>query len=197
MDNGSRWLLTCPNCVPLKLYDLREVLNHKLDAVSSRVDVELVRDAARVQQAIQLLRTLLESIIVIVAHVEVDFHLLEGGYAIRAGEMKDVVAVEVGPIERRTEDAAEHSSRRAGAIATDVLWQVSNQGRHLRADCGKVVGILEGEAQRSISAHRNAGNAACRSRAGGAVLFFHLRHKLLDEEVLVADLAVFRVHVEG
>src|ERR1700757_3314465 len=46
--------------VPLEQDDFGEVAHHELDAVPAGVDVELVGDAARLQQSVEFLRALLK-----------------------------------------------------------------------------------------------------------------------------------------
>ena len=79
------------------------------------VNVEFVGDAARGQQLVQLLRSLLEAEVVIVADIEINLHALETGHAVGASEVEDVVALEVDAIEGRAED-----------IATDLSEETAN-----------------------------------------------------------------------
>src|SRR5208282_299236 len=96
-----RGLLPRPNGLPLKLHHLAEVADDELPIVASRIDVELVGDAARRQQLVQLLGSLFEAVVIVVADVEIDFHALQRRSAIGAGKVEDVVAVEIGAIEGR------------------------------------------------------------------------------------------------
>jgi len=146
------------NHVPLELDDAAEVTHDELWIVAARVDVELVRHAARVEELVQLLGAALKSIIIVVADVEVDLQAFEIGGRIVLGEGEDIIAIEVGAVHRRAEHS--HCARLGAGSAAQIFGQLRHECRHLRAYRREFVGILEGQAQRTVSTHRDAGNAA-------------------------------------
>ena len=92
----------------------------ELRIVAAGIDVKLVGNTARVEQLMQLLRSLLESVVVVVAHVEVDLHALEFSRRCNFGKIEDIVALEVGAIDRIAEDVAHHRPWRARASRSEV-----------------------------------------------------------------------------
>ena len=182
--------------VPLKLDDISEVANHELRVVSAGIDVELVGNAAGLQQLVQRLRALLEAIVVIVADIEINLHALEAGGRIILGEVEDVVAIEIPAIEGRAVDVAQEAPGRAWRAGSKIVRQLRNKRGHLRADRGKLVRISEGQTQRTIATHGNTGNAAGGASAFRAILLLHLRHEFLLQKIFVARLAILRVEVE-
>ena len=67
----------------------------------------------------------------------------------------------------------------------------------MRADGAEQAGIKEGEAERSVAAHGDAGNAAMAAVAKNAVVRLDVGQEFADEEILVADAGVARVDVKG
>src|SRR5271157_6051734 len=141
----------------------------------------------------QFLRSLLESVVVIVAHVEVDLHALEFSRGSVLGDIKDAIALQVGEIDGVTEDIAQHGSRRAGASRSEVRWNIGKQCRHLGADRRALLGILEGKPQRTEAAHGDARDAAPSAHWLDAILLLHLRYEFFRQKILVANLAIRRV----
>src|ERR1035441_1759546 len=88
----------------------------------------------------QLLRSLLESVVIVVAHVEVDLHALEFRDRIGLRIVKNVVALEVGAIEGTAEYIAHHGARRAWASGSEVWGNFSDERRHLRAHGCELLG---------------------------------------------------------
>src|SRR5579859_5061052 len=70
------------------------------------------------------------------------------------------------------------------------------QCRAVRAHGAEELRMAEGNVQRTVSAHRNSRNSARFAPRLRAIPPLDRRHKLLQEEILIAALAIARVDVE-
>src|SRR5271166_6540401 len=144
----------------------------------------------------QFLRSLLESVVIVVAYVEVNLHALELGSGIAFREVKDVIALEVGKIDGAVKYVAHHGAGRTRSARSEVCGNFSDQRRHLRTYGCELLGIFESKTQRTKAAHRDARDAARPAPALNPVLLLHLRHEFFGQKVLVAHLAIGRVQEE-
>src|SRR5579859_202239 len=70
------------------------------------------------------------------------------------------------------------------------------QCRTMRAHGAEELWMAEGDVQRTVSAHRNSCNSARFAPRLRAIPFFDPGHELLQEEILIAVLAIARVDIE-
>src|SRR5208283_2474974 len=95
----------------------------------------------------QLLRSLLESVVVVVARVEVDLHALQLRRRRGTGIEEDVVALKVCTIKRAAENVAHHRSWRTRASRRKVARNLRYQRRHLRTHRCELLRILKPQPQ--------------------------------------------------
>ena len=95
------------------------------------------------------------------------------------------------------EDAAKDASAgRVGGSGAEKAGKLFDERGAVGADGGEELGMAEGEVERAIASHGDAGNGAVGAAGSGAVTFFDEREKFLEEEIFVAVFAVLGVDVK-
>ncbi len=181
----------------VKFHHLGEVGQKISEAVVAGVQMVLVLHAQLLQFVVQGGSAFFETVVVILAAVEIDSELFEGG-CILAGEKKWIVGVPVRNVDRISEDIRQHFSQgRAGARGEiKFTGRLGNQRGALSADGGKHFGMAEGEAQRTVSAHGDSSDRSIAAAFADAVFLFDERDKLLQKKIAVANGAVGGVDVK-
>ena len=162
--------------------------------VTAWVDVEFVGDVAGGEGLVERGGAGFEAVVVLRAAIEINFQAGEIG---GAGESDGAVAIPEGGVGRKSEDAAENAgARRGGGVVEE-----SGEGVHERgavgADGGEELGMTEGEMERAVSAHGDAGDGAMGAAGSDAIVFFDEGKKFLEQEIFVAIFAIAGVDVEA
>src|SRR5690242_17270418 len=125
--------------------------------VAAGVQMKFVRDAARGQQLMERLRAHVETVVVLGAAIEIDAH--PGGAWEIANDGERAVALPEGGIEWIAERSAQGEGERVLLCAGHLnARQVGNQCGAMRADRTEELRIPEGETQRAVASHRDAGD---------------------------------------
>ena len=171
----------------MKLHDFGEVGEEIGEAVVAGVQMVLVLHAQFLQLFMQGGGAFFETVVVILAAVEIDGEFLQFGCVLPC-EQKRVVGVPMRNIDRISEDIRQHfSQRRAGAgREIEFLGRLRNQRGALGADGRKHFGMAKGETQRTVSAHGDAGDRSIAAALADAVFLFDEWDELLQEKIAVA-----------
>jgi hypothetical protein len=155
--------------------------------VAAGIEMKFVGDVARGEDFIEGGGAGVETVVVVVAAVEIDFEAGEVGCA---GEDEGAVLVPENGIGRIAENAAEHAgSGRTGRGAKKAGKFFDERGA-VGADGPEKLRVAKGEMQGAVAAHGDAGDGAVGSARRDAVAFFDEREKFLQKEIFVAVLAV-------
>ena len=181
----------------MKFHDFGEVGEEISEAVVARVQMVLVLHAQLLQLFMQDGGSLFETVVVILAAVEIDGELLQGG-GIFAREQKRVVGVPVRNIDWISEDIRQHFSQRSAGAGGEIKFagRLGNQCGALGTDGRKHFGMAEGETQGTVSAHGDSGDRSIAAAFADAVFLFDEWDELLQEKIAVADGTVGGVDVK-
>ncbi len=162
--------------------------------VAAGVEVEFVGDVAGGEDFVEGGGAGVEAVVVVVAAVEIDF---EAGEIGGAGEDDGAVAVPESGIGRIAEDASEYArAGRAGRRGAEEAGKLFDESGAVGADGAEELRMTEGEMERAVASHGDAGDGAIGAAGGDAVVLFDVGKKFLEEEILVAIFTVARVDVE-
>jgi len=163
--------------------------------VAAGIDVEFMRDVARGKDLIESAGAGVEAVVVFVAAVEIDF---EAGELRGAGEDDGIIAVPKRGIGRIAEDGTEDARAwRTGGRAAEEAGESFDERGAVGADGAEELRMAEGEMQRAVATHGNAGDGAIGAARSDAITLFDEGEKFLEKKVLVAILPVAGVDVEA
>ena len=163
--------------------------------VATGIEMEFVRDVARGEDFVEGGGAGFEAVVVLVAAIEINFQAGEIG---GAGNGERTVLLPESGIEGIAEDPTEDAgSGRRRSSGGGEGWKFVDDGGAVSADGRKELGMAEGEMERAESAHGDAVNSAIGAAGRDAIAFFDEGKKFLDQEILVAVLAVAGVDVEA
>jgi len=161
--------------------------------VAARIKVEFVWDMAGGEDLVEGGGAGIETKIVLIAAIEIDFEAVKIG---GAGEGERAVAIPESGIGRRAEGAAENpGARRSGA--GDEVGEFFDQRGTVGADGGEEFGMAKGEMKGAVAAHGNTGDGAVGAAGANAVVTLDERKEFAEKEIFVADLAVARIDIEA
>jgi len=146
----------CAECSGMKFHDFGKVRQEVRETVIAGVRTIFVPDTFFLQFVVQGGRSFFEAVVVVLAAVEIDCHLLQS-YGISLRQDKRAVLVPVPDVDRPAEHRAKHSRQRRSGTRSGVqgLRRFGDQRGALRAHRREQFGMCESEAQRSVAAHRN------------------------------------------
>ena len=163
--------------------------------VTAGVEVEFVGDAAGGEDFIESGGAGIEAVVVVVAAIEIDF---EAGEICGAGEDERAVAIPEGGVGRVAENAAEYAGAgRAGRGRAEEAGKFFDQRGAVGADGAEELRMAEGEMERTVASHGDAGDGAIGAAGGDSIALFDEGEKFLEKEILVAIFSVARVDVEA
>jgi len=141
--------------------------------VAAGIEMEFVGNAARGENFVESGGAGVEAVVVVVAAVEIDF---EAGEIGGAGKNQRAVLVPENGIGRIAEDSAENSrAGRAGWRSAKKARQFFDERGAVGADGAEKLRMAEGEMQRTVATHGDAGDGTVRAAGRGAVTLFDER----------------------
>ena len=181
----------------MKLHDLGEVGQEIGEAVIAGIQMVLVFHVLFQQLIVQGSSSFFEAIVIILATIEINGELLQGG-GILPGEVKGVVGVPVSNGDRISENVGQHFPERRARPGGEIQLsgRLGNQRSALGTDGGKHFRMAEGETQRTVSPHRDSGDRSIVAAFADAVFPFDERDKLLQKKIAVTNRTVSGVDVE-
>jgi hypothetical protein len=165
--------------------------------VAAGIKMEFVGDFAGGEDFVESGGAGFEAEIVFGAAIEINFH---AGERRRAGKNERAVAPPEGRIGRLAENAAEEAGTASSGrvvVSGEESGKFLDEGRTVGADGGEQFGMMEGEMERAVAAHGNAGDGAIGAAGTYAIEAFDERKKFLQEKILVAGFAVPGIDVEA
>ncbi len=113
-------------------------------------------------------------------------------------QAENAVLLPVRQIDGLSEGLSQQAAERSVGLpgGTKLLRRLGHQGSALRADSGKKLGTGEGETQRSVAAHGDAGYGSALASGADAIPALDVGHELLQKKIAVAERIVRRVDVE-
>src|SRR5215472_8508644 len=134
-----------------------------------------------------------ESVVVLIAAVEIDFQSRQIG---GARESERAIAVPKHRVRGAAEHAAEKSRARRIRSASKVHRQFLDQRGAVRAHRNEKLRMAESEVQRTVAAHGNSGDGAMPAAGCDAIAFFDEWKKFLQKEILITRFAILRIDVK-
>ena len=162
--------------------------------VAAGKEVEFVGDVAGGEDFVEGGGAGLETVVVLIAAIEIDF---EGGEIGGAGEDEGAVAVPESGIGGIAEDAAEDASAGRTGRGAEKARKFFDERGAVGADGAEELRMAEGEMQRAVASHGDAGDGAIGAAGSGTIALFDVREKFLEKEIFVAVFSVAGVDVEA
>ena len=182
----------------MKFHNLSEVRKEIRKAVIARVRMIFVFYARLLQFLVQRGRSFFEAVVVVLAAIEIDRHLSQGG-GISLRQNKWTVLIPVGNVDRLAEHRAEHARQRRSGPRYEVegLRRFGDERGTLRARRREQFRMRERETQGPVAAHGNSADGAARAAGPDPVFAFNVRQEFLQKKVVVAYRALGGVDVEA
>src|SRR5579884_840638 len=178
----------------MKAQRVRKMAGEIGPVVAARIEMKFVSDVAGAQQIVQSLSSRLEAVIILRAAIEIDFHARQ---VCGARDVQGIIAVPELAVRGRTEYIAQNLQTPGFlAIAHRNRRNPLHQRGAMGADRPKQLRVKKGHAQGAIAAHGNSPDAAGIPACDDAIRPFDPGHELLEEEILIAEAAVVRIHEE-
>jgi len=162
--------------------------------VAAGIEMEFVRDMARGEDIVEGGGAGVEAVVVVVAAVEIDS---EAGEIGGTGEDEGAVLVPENGVGRIAENAAEYSRAGRAGRGAEKAGKFFDERGAVGTDGAEKLRVAEGEMQRAVAAHGDAGDGTVGAARRGAIAFFDEREKFLEKEILVAAPAILRIDVEA
>lgn len=154
--------------------------------VAAWVNVKFVRDLARSEVFVQCGSASVETVIVLIAAIEVN---LEAGEICGASQRERAVGIPEGGIRRAAENSAENAGTR-GLRGSKKVGKFFDECGAVSADGNEELRMAEGEMQRAESAHRNAGNGAVSAAGSDTIVSLDKGEKFLEQKILIAYFSI-------
>jgi hypothetical protein len=156
--------------------------------------MKFVRDVARGEDFVEGQGAGIETEIILIAAIEIDF---EAGEMSGARERKRAIAFPKGWVGRGAKDGPEDArARRGGRNTGEEIWEFVNERGAVGADGGKELRMAEREMERAVAAHGDAGNSAIGATRMNAVVAFNEGKEFFQQKVFVTILAIARIDIE-
>ena len=140
---------------------IRDVRGEVTGIVAAGKDVKFVGDFAAGEDFVKRGRADVETVIVLIATIEINF---QAGEICGARQCKRTIGVPESDIRRNAEDSAEDASAR-GLRCVDESGEFFDERGAVSADGIEELRMAEGKMQSAVAAHRDSGNSAvCAAR---------------------------------
>lgn len=155
--------------------------------VAAGIEMKFVRDFAGREEPVERNGAGVESVVVLIAAVEIN---LQGRKIGGARQDQRAVGVPEGGVRRNAENTTEDASARGLRCAEEDGKFFDERGA-VRTDSNKKLRMAEGEMECTVTAHGHARDGPVGAARRNAIALFDERKKFLKEEIFVANFPVF------